>query len=169
MASWSCAVAVGQSFLDLLTVLGRHRVELVVVGATAAVLEGAPMTTFDLDIVFEGSEENRGRLLAALGELDAVYVDPLRRGIRPNPERLASHRINLFETRAGRLDVMVEVAPGWGWEELIARSRQIDVAGMKVRVLVLEAVIESKEALGREKDRAALPLLRETLRLARGR
>jgi hypothetical protein len=46
-------VAVGQSFLELLAVLTRHRVELVVVGATAAVLEGAPLTTFDLDVVFE--------------------------------------------------------------------------------------------------------------------
>jgi hypothetical protein len=34
-------------------------------------------------------------------------------------------------------------------------------------VLDLAAVIESKEAAGRDKDLAALPLLRETLRLKR--
>lgn len=72
-------MAVGQSFLELLAVLTRHRVEFVIVGATAAVLEGAPMTTFDLDVVFEPSPANRARLLAALTEIDAVYVDPLRR------------------------------------------------------------------------------------------
>jgi hypothetical protein len=36
-------------------------------------------------------------------------------------------------------------------------------------VLALDAVIESKEAAGRDKDRAGLPLLRETLRLRRER
>jgi len=38
---------------------------------------------------------------------------------------------------------------------------------MTLRVLDLDAVIESKLATGREKDRAALPLLREVLRLRR--
>lgn len=158
-------MAVGQSFLELLAVLARHRVELVIVGATAAVLEGALLTTFDLDVVFDPSPANRARLLAALTEIDAVYVDPLRRDIRPNEERLRSHRMNLLETRLGRLDVMTSIAPGWTWEDLLPRSRQIEIGRLTVRVLALEAVIESKEAAGRDKDRAALPHLREALRL----
>jgi hypothetical protein len=38
-------------FIRLLEVLTRHRVAFIVVGGVAAVLEGAPITTFDLDIV----------------------------------------------------------------------------------------------------------------------
>lgn len=37
--------------------------------------------------------------------------------------------------------------------------------GRRVRVLDLDAVIATKEATGRDKDRAMLPLLRETQRL----
>jgi hypothetical protein len=157
-------VGVGQSFRELLEVLLRHDVDFLIVGATAAVLEGAPMTTFDLDIVFEPSPENRPRLLGALIDIDAVYLDPLRRGIRPTEERLAAHRLSLFETRLGRLDVMTSIAPGWGWNELVPRSHRLEAAGGTLRVLDLEAVIESKQATDREKDRAALPLLREVLR-----
>lgn len=157
-------MAVGQSFRELLEVLLRHEVDFVVVGATAAVLGGAPLTTFDLDVVFEPSPENRARLLDALAAIDAVYLDPLRRRIRPTEERLAAHRLNLLETRLGRLDVMTSIAPGWAWSELVPRSYRLEAAGATIRVLDLDAVIESKQAAGREKDRAVLPLLREVLR-----
>ena len=58
----------GQRFADLLRLLAGHGVELVVVGAVAAVLDGAPMTTFDLAVVFEPGAANRFRLLAALAD-----------------------------------------------------------------------------------------------------
>lgn len=157
-------MAAGQSFRELLAVLLRHDVEFLIVGATAAVLDGAPLTTFDLDIAFEPSPENRARLLRALVEIDAVYVDPLRRGIRPTDERLTAHRLSLFETRLGRRGVLTSIAPGWGWDELVARSHDVQVAAGTLRVLDLEAVIESKLATDRAKDRAAVPLLREVLR-----
>lgn len=40
-----------------------------------------------------------------------------------------------------------------------------ELAGVEVRVLSLHAVIRSKEHANRDKDRAALPLLRQTLAL----
>ena len=159
----------GQQFGDLLRLLAAHGVELVVVGAAAAVLDGAPMTTFDLDVVFEPGPENRARLLAALSELDAVYWDPAGRRIEPSDERLQTQRLHLLETRLGRLDVMREIGRGQGWAEVSARSHAIELPGLAIRVLDLDAVIESKEAADRPKDHAALPLLRETLRLRRER
>jgi hypothetical protein len=44
-------------------------VELIVVGMTARVLEGAPTTTLDVDIVHRRTRENVARLLSALAEL----------------------------------------------------------------------------------------------------
>lgn len=157
-------MAAGQKFRELLELLLDHEVDFLVVGATAAVLGGAPLTTFDLDVVFEPSPDNRARLLDALHDMDAVYVDPLRRGIRPTQERLGTHRLSLFETRLGRLDLLTSIEPGWGWEDLVPRSHRVEIGGMALQVLDLDAVIESKMATGREKDRAALPLLREVLR-----
>lgn len=157
----------GQRFGELLRHLRSHGVEVIVVGAAAAVLEGAPMTTFDLDVVFATSAANRSRLLAALAEIDAVYVDPAGRRFRPTDERLESQGMHLLETRLGRLDLFREIGAGMAYAAALARSHALDLGGLEVRVLDLEAVIESKEAAGRPKDRAALPLLRETLRLKR--
>lgn len=44
------------SFRAALDVLARHRVDFVVVGGVAAVLNGAPISTFDLDIVHARAE-----------------------------------------------------------------------------------------------------------------
>ncbi len=55
-------------FKDALDVLARHGVEFVVVGGVAAVLAGAPISTFDLDIVPARSPANLARLLSALTE-----------------------------------------------------------------------------------------------------
>ena len=40
------------SFLEILKVLSRHEAEFILVGGMAAILEGAPVSTFDLDTVF---------------------------------------------------------------------------------------------------------------------
>ncbi len=49
-------------YLDQLRVLVGHEVEFIVVGGVAAILEGAPISTFDLDIVYRRSDENNARL-----------------------------------------------------------------------------------------------------------
>jgi len=60
-------------FLEILKVLTRHRVDFIIVGGVSAVLHGAPVTTFDLDVVHSRDQKNLARLLAALQELEAVY------------------------------------------------------------------------------------------------
>jgi len=37
------------SFREILELLNKHQVEYVVIGGVAAVIHGAPVTTFDLD------------------------------------------------------------------------------------------------------------------------
>lgn len=162
-------MASGQRFAELLEALSRHAVDFMVVGATAAVLEGAPLTTFDLDVVVDPDPSNRERLLAALEEIGAAFFDPVGRKILPTAERLEKNRVNLLETSLGRLDVMREIGHGQGWGDLLPRSHEIEVLGSVVRILDLAAIIETKEAAGRPKDLAALPLLRETLRLKQER
>ena len=49
-------------FSAILAVLARHRVEFIVVGGVCAVLLGAPVGTFDVDIVHSRSEQNLDRL-----------------------------------------------------------------------------------------------------------
>jgi hypothetical protein len=150
-------------FLELLRALDRHSIDHVVVGGVAAILEGAPMTTLDLDVVVRVDDDNLARLSALLTELEARYRDPAGRLILPTLDRLRTTRVNLLETKLGPLDVMHFVGADWGYEDVLARAHPREIEELKVRVLDLAGVIETKEAAGREKDKAMLPLLRRTL------
>jgi hypothetical protein len=155
-------------FLELLRTLDRHGVKHVVVGGVAAILEGAPITTLDLDVVYRNDPDNVRRLATALSELEAVYRDPAGRRIEPTLERLQRNRVKLMESRLGMLDAMQEVGAGWTHAEVLARSCPMRVDDLEIRVLELAAVIETKEAADRDKDRAMLPVLRQTLEQRRG-
>ena len=151
------------SFLDLLRSLHAHGVDFVVVGGVAALIEGAPITTLDLDVVFRVEEENVSRLLRALEELNAQYRDPAGRHILPTRQRLEDNQINLLDTSAGSLDALQEIGDAWRFEDLVERSKTRRVGNLEVLVLDLEAVVESKEVANRPKDHATLPVLRATL------
>jgi len=150
-------------FRELLRSLVEGNVDFIVVGGVAAVLEGAPVSTFDLDIVYSLNEANIDRLAGVLDELVAVYVDPGERTIRPTVERLRGGGHHLLRTKHGRLDVMGSVGAALGYTDLLKRSRIRTIHEMEILVLTLEALIITKESAGRPKDRAVLDLLRETL------
>jgi hypothetical protein len=150
-------------FRDALETLARHRVELVVVGGVAAVLNGAPISTLDLDIVHARTPENLERLLAALTELDARYRDLTGRILRPELSALAGDGHHLLVTSCGALDVLGQIVGGLRYEDLLPETVESTVGAYRIRVLDLAALIRIKEQTGRDKDRAVLAILRRTL------
>ncbi len=150
-------------FDEVLRVLTHYEVEFIVVGGVAAILQGSPLTTEDVDVVYLPSEENIARLVGALAELEAHYFDPAGRHIEPNASRLASMRMHLLKTNCGRVDVLRTVGKDLAHHDLVERSRVFDVAEFRVRALDLETIIETKEHADRPKDRYQLPFLRQLL------
>ncbi len=148
---------------DILRLLATNEVEFIVVGMTAGILHGAPVTTVDLDVVHRRGRDNVARLLRVLGALDAVYRhDP--RKLRPQESHLVGPGHQLLTTTHGDLDCLGAIGEGLGYEELIDHTVAMTLpGGLVVRVLSLPALIETKERAGRPKDLAALPLLRATL------
>ncbi|MFU8806681.1 MAG: hypothetical protein ACNA8W_22930 [Bradymonadaceae bacterium] len=152
----------GPDFLAMLEVLVRHEVDFVIVGALSAVLQGAPVMTFDLDIVHGRDEENLNRLIAALNELDAHFRGhPQKLSPRRDHLRTADHQ--LLITRHGPLDVFGAIEDGLSYEDLVDEARTMRVDDLHFKVLELQSYIELKERSSLEKDRARLPVLRETL------
>ena len=139
-------------------------VEFIIVGGAAAVLQGAPITTTDLDIVHRRTPDNVARLLEVLLQLDAVMrYDFERRGLRPTAEMLAGKgQINL-STAPGPVDPLCELDAGRGYEELLPNSERVLEDGRLYHVLGLPTLIEVKTKAGRPKDRMALPVLIATL------
>ena len=150
-------------FDQVLRVLARHEVEFIVVGGVAAILQGSPLTTEDVDVVYQASEENNSRLAKALGELEAYYFDPAGRHIEPDVSRLSSMRMHLLRTSCGRVDVLRTVGNNLAFEDLVANSRELEVEEFRVRVLDLPTIIETKEHADRPKDQYQLPFLRQLL------
>ena len=155
-------------FLDILKLLVRHGVDFILVGGVAAIVEGAPISTLDLDVVVRPTPENRERLLTALGELNARYLDPAGRHIVPDRIKLETLRLHQLLTDFGPLDVLERIGKGRSYEDLLDHTRIYEVSGLPLRTLRLEMVIRSKEEANRDKDRAALPVLRRTLQLQKG-
>jgi hypothetical protein len=150
-------------FAEILRLLAEGDVEFVVVGMAAGILQGAPVTTVDLDLVHRRSPENVQRLLRVLGDLDATYRhDP--RGLRPAESHLEGPGHQLLKTRLGDLDCLGTIDQDRRYEDLLHHTVEMTLAeGRTVRVLTLPALIEAKERAGRPKDLAALPVLRATL------
>lgn len=152
-------------FNEILKALVDHGVDFILVGGVAAVLEGVPLSTLDVDVVFLRREENMPPLLNALQALGARYVDPAGRHILPDAEKLSSLRMHRLKTDFGPLDVMETIGNSLSYSDLIGNSQVKEVAGVNVRVLGLETIILSKEQANRDKDRATLHVLRRTLHL----
>jgi hypothetical protein len=147
-------------FLGILRALSDHRVEHIVVGGVCAVLHGAPVTTFDLDLVHERSPENIARLKAALDGLGAHYRGRPGPPLAPDPDHLAGPGHHLLTTDAGPLDLLGTIGAGRGFAELAGHTEKMEVSGMGVLVLDLEMLIRVKEERAREKDQLMLTLLR---------
>jgi hypothetical protein len=150
-----------------LRALVAGKVEFIVVGGISAVLQGASLMTFDLDIVHRRTEANIERLLKVLAGMKACYR--LRRELSPEHSHLASEGHQLLATEFGPLDVLGRIGEG-DYEDLIPHSVELDLAvDVRVRVLDIETYLREKERLKEPKDFAAAAVLRALLgELGRG-
>jgi len=149
-------------FLEILRVLGAHGVESIVVGGVSAVLQGAPMTTFDLNLVHSRTPDNVGRLLKALDALDAHARGRGSERVRPDRSHLESPAHHLLMTVHGPLDLLGAVGGDRDYQDLLEHCREMRVGEVVVRVVDLDTLIELKEIAGRDKDVAVLDILRRT-------
>lgn len=158
--------------LEILRVLERHRVRYVLIGAAAARVAGAPVVTEDIDVTPAADHENLERLAAALRELGARLrsVEPAGVAFQVDARTLAGAELWTLTTSAGDLDLCFLPAGTRGYDDLRREaSRERLGRGLTVTVASLRDVIRSKEAAGRDKDLAQLPLLRRTLEQIRER
>jgi len=130
--------------------LNREGVDFMIVGLSAATLQGAPVVTRDVDLWFrDPSDPGIGR---ALRKVFGTYIPPSGE----KPPRFAGEAVKLF--------AIVTRMHGLGtFEEESDRTVKVRLGRFKVRVLPLERIIVSKEAVGREKDRLVLPILKDAL------
>ena len=136
--------------LRLLRVLLKHKVKFMVVGLSAATLQGAPVVTQDVDLWFE----NLGELKTsrALQEVGAAYVPPSA----INPPMLAGTGAELF-------DIVIRMDGLGIFADEIKNCVEISLGRQKLKVLSLERILASKIAANWPKDKLTIPVLRDAL------
>ena len=141
--------------LEALNALG---VRCLVVGMSAALIEGAPGTTQDLDLWFGRIDGDR--LHEAARRAGGLYTP----GFGMQPPALGGEGLD-------RVDVVLTASGLESFDQEFSEAREYDIDGVRVRVLPLERVIVSKRAAGRPKDSAQIPMLEAALaaRSARSR
>ena len=150
-------------FFSILETLSKYEVDFIIVGGVCGILHGAPVTTFDLAIVHPRIQENVFRLLSALQELEAYYRGRQDQRLKPDVAHLSSSGHQFLMTRFGPLDLLGTIGAGHSYGDLLQHSDEIEMGNLRLRVLSLEKLIEVKEETGFDKDKAILPVLRQTL------
>lgn len=151
----------------IITVLARHGVRYVLIGALAARLQGFPRLTADADITPARDPANLGRLAAALRELDArVYTEAVPEGLPFDCSPSMLERAELWNliTSAGRVDVAFRPSGTEGYDDVIRSAITYDVFGVEVQAAALSDIVRSKEASDRPQDRQDVVIMREMMR-----
>jgi hypothetical protein len=156
-----------QNFAEqIVGALSSSKVEFIVVGGISAVLQGAPIVTRDLDLCYRHTSDNLRRLAAALAPFQMRLRD-LPQGV---PNVFDEHSLQLgmnftLEAEGEFLDLLGEMSAIGGYDAIVGRAVEMDVAGHTVKVLALADLIRTKRAAGRPKDLAVLPVLEATLQM----
>jgi len=137
-----------QAFLRALNELG---VRYMIVGVTAASMQGARVATEGIDLWFEDLADSR--IGTAAKRVNGVWV-PGHFGMRPPA---------LGGALGDRFDVVLTPSGLGKFTAEYESSANLELDGIPVRVLPLTRIIASKRAANRPKDRAALPALEAAL------
>lgn len=138
-----------QRFLRALDELG---VRYLIVGLSAAVLQGADTLTADIDLWFE--DRSDPRIHDAAKRAGGVWV-PGHFGMMP--PTLGGDALG------DRFDVVLTLSGLNDFDTEYRGAIRLDLDGVSVPVLPIERVIHSKRTAGRIKDVAVLPALEAAL------
>lgn len=136
--------------IRILESLVRHGVRFMVVGLSAAALQGAPVVTEDIDLWFEDLQDPE--LSKALVEVGAAYVPPFEL----NPPMLAGPGAQPF-------DIVLRMDGLRSFAEEFKNALAFTLLRVRLMVLPLSRILASKEAANRPKDRLVIQVLRDAL------
>ena len=135
--------------------LQRHKIEAVLIGNAAAALNGAPVTTVDVDFLFRATPANLKKLKALAADLDAVIL-------RPFYPSSGLYRI-VRDDDGLQIDFMGSIQGVRSFEGMRKRSKTVRFGDSELCVAALADIIKSKKAADRPRDRAVLEILERTL------
>jgi hypothetical protein len=130
--------------------------EAILIGNAAAAIQGAPVTTLDVDFLMRKTPANIAKLKRIARALGAVVFTPFYP---------VSGLFRVARDEDGlQLDFMTMIHGIRSFNGLRSRAVEVALAEEKLSVACLADIIASKRAAGRPKDRAVIDVLQATLK-----
>lgn len=140
--------------VEMLRDLASAQVRFIVIGGVAAQLLGSPRVTRDLDILYDTSADNLGRLADVLTRWHA-YLRGVERGLPfiPDAKTIKAVEVLTLDTDFGWFDILQRVAGIGTYPDVIPTADSVSLGDFSVNVLSLDSLIRSKLATGRPRDK----------------
>lgn len=149
----------------LLRRLVDAKVDFVVVGGVAVVIQASPRFTKDLDISYALDEENLNRLGGMLTQIGARLraIDEDLPFI-PDARTLSQTEILTLTTPNGDIDLLTKPPGSPDYETLRDRASRVDIDGATVLIASMQDLISMKRSAGRPQDLIDIEALEIALR-----
>jgi len=135
-----------EDFTDFIACFNKHKVEYVLVGGMAVILNGYVRTTGDMDVWVKKTEENYWRIIKAFHDFGMPVFDMAK-------ERFLSNDIDVwsFGRDPVRIDLMTEVK-GLDFNDVYSSAQYYTEGNVIFRFLHKNNLIKAKQASGRHRD-----------------
>lgn len=145
------------NFLEFIECLNKNKVEYILVGGYAVVLNGVNRTTQDLDIFIRRTDENADKVLKAIDDFGFGSIGFTKADLQDKQGIVQIGRPPL------RIDILCEL-PGVDFETAYNEANDYEEEGVKIKVMHINQLITNKLAVARDKDLADAKALQKILK-----
>lgn len=150
----SAASGFNDDYLDMLRALVESGAEFMIVGAHALALHGVPRSTGDLDILVRPTTDNAELVIRALEAFGA----PIKQHGVAQTDFAVEDNVYQLGLPPRRIDLMTSLS-GVDFDEAWSTRVVIEIDGMPIPFLGLDALRRNKKATGRDRDLLDIRLL----------
>jgi len=151
---------VNDDFDTLLERLANNGVDFVIVGDFAGVVYGCIYVNQGIEISCDFSSANLLALQNAISDLDPVHrMTPKRLALKLTEGSCAGLKNLYLDTNIGQLDCLSFIDGLGDFTRAKQQSELIQVENTTMRVLTLDALISTKKAMNRPRDKEAISQL----------
>ena len=141
--------------IEIARTLNEVKLEAVMIGNSAAALQGAPVTTLDIDFMFRKTNTNLKKLKRFADCIGGIILKPFY-------PVSGLYRV-IDDERDLQVDFMTTIHGISSFESLRSDAVAAEFGGFTLYIADLKKIIQSKKALGRDKDLAIIRILEKTL------
>lgn len=143
-------------FIDFIRILNHRDAKFVLVGGLAVVIHGHFRTTKDMDIFYEGSEENGKKILDSLNEFGFGFLKLTMSDMLDKDGYIKLGREPV------RIDLFCDL-PGVTFDEVFKNAIDYEEGDMKLKVIHVNHLIANKTKVGRFQDLDDVKKLRKII------